>query len=128
MIVTGVGYGVVKALDVLAEGPQAEGGPAMHDSTRLAVPANGLRSDEMEARLARIEKRLELLAKTGEHFVTRAELSAAMAQLSTSLDIDLERRLEVQNRSVQSLRTMVARTDELLEQVIENIESMSMTA
>jgi hypothetical protein len=34
----------------------------------------------------------------------------------------------VQDRSVQSLRTMMARTDELLEQVIENIESLRITA
>jgi hypothetical protein len=63
-----------------------------------------------------------------EHFVTRAELTAALEQLSGTLDTDIQRRFDIQNRSVQSLRTMVARTDELLEQVLETIESAGIPA
>jgi len=98
------------------------------------------RLDGMEERLIRIEKGLEILTalleraapqtsgRTSEHPVTHAELNAAMEQLASRLDNDMERRFEVQNRSVQSLRTMIARTDELLERVIESIESTSLTA
>lgn len=148
-----MGYGVVKALDVMAEEPREEEAATTGNSARFTVPAadsrmddhrmDDPRMDDMEARLVRIEKRLDALialapkpvekpadppVKTLEHLVTRSELDAAMDQLVANLQIDIERRFEVQNRSVQSLRTMVARTDELLEQVIENIESMGMPA
>jgi hypothetical protein len=93
----------------------------------------------MEEMLIRMEKGLEILlspfertsirtnGRSGEDFITRAEQSAAMEQLASRLEADIERRFEVQNRSVQSLRTMIARTDELLERVIESIESTSFT-
>ena len=63
-----------------------------------------------------------------EHYLTRAELNAAMEHFSNTLDTDIQRRFDIQNRSVQSLRTMVARTDELLEQVLEAIESTGIPA
>lgn len=92
----------------------------------------------MEERLIRMEKRIEVLiaplerltSRTagGDNFVTKAELHSTMEQLSRRLEEETDRRFEVQDRSVQSLRTMMARTDELLEQVIENIESLRITA
>src|SRR3569833_638170 len=96
------------------------------------------RLDLVEDRLIRMEKRIEVLiaplerltSRTAgvENFVTKAELNAAMEQFSRRLEEETDRRFEVQDRSVQSLRTMMARTDELLEQVIENIESLRITA
>lgn len=162
LIVTGIVYGVVKALDALALdlSPDASSSgarapaetatscPPRNDSaksgTKKPVTTNpadvcapeALRQlNGMEERLIRMEKSLAVLAAPvermaprtpwadTEHFVTRAELNLAMEQLSGSLDTGIERRFEVQNRSVQSLRTMIARTDELLGQVIESIES-----
>ena len=98
----------------------------------------------MEERLKRLENSVEALmaplmpapsqgsergsARNPDHFVTRAELSAALEQFSSTLDTDIQRRFDIQNRSVQSLRTMVARTDELLEQVLETIESTGTAA
>jgi len=165
LILTGVGYGMVKALDLLA----AESGAGLQDAvpskskdavpskSKDAVPASlkdsvpaspspavsqGNTSDTtlhrleaMEERLIRMEKDLGILVsperthgRTSEDFVTRAEQNAAMEQLASRLEAEIERRFEVQNRSVQSLRTMIARTDELLEQVIERIESTSVSA
>jgi len=95
------------------------------------------RLDRVEERLSRLESSIEVLigpasgrmpARHAENLVTRTELSAAMEQFSSTLDTDIERRFDIQNRSVQSLRTMVARTDELLEQVLERIEAASMHA
>lgn len=96
------------------------------------------RLDLVEERLIRMEKRIEVLiaplerltSRTagGDNFVTKAELHSTMEQLSRRLEEETDRRFEVQDRSVQSLRTMMARTDELLEQVIENIESLRITA
>lgn len=181
LIVTGVGYGVIKALDALgpdfppdasssdasAREQTAASTPPRDDSarsdTRKTSPARPntakpdspnlagaytpvytpealRRLDGMEERLIRMERSLELLAapvertapqaprRDTEHFVTRAELNLAMEQLSGGLETDIERRFEVQNRSVQSLRAMIARTDELLEQVLESIESAGVHA
>lgn len=96
------------------------------------------RLELVEERLIRMEKRIEVLiaplerlssrTATVDSFVTKAELNAAMEHFSRRLEEETERRFEVQDRSVQSLRTMMARTDELLEQVIENIESLRITA
>ena len=110
-----------------------------------AAEATIQRFDRVEERLTRLENSVEAsLAPAGqaspipglergsarnpEHFVTRAELSAAMEQFSNTLDTDIQRRFDIQNRAVQSLRTMVARTDELLEQVLETIESAGILA
>ena len=105
-----------------------------------ATEATIQRFDRMEERLTRLESSVEAQiasleqaasrnsARTAEHFVTRAELNAAMEQFASTLDTDIQRRFDIQNRSVQSLRTMVARTDELLEQVLETIESTGIPA
>jgi hypothetical protein len=153
LIVTGVGYGMVKAWDLLAEesrqdlpDPSPDTGPAAASAAPTPIApvyapgATLQRLEGMEERLIRMEKDLEVLVSPTmvspfqpvSPFVTRAEQNAALEQLAeqlaSRLQADIERRFEVQNRSVQSLRTMVARTDELLEQVIENIESTSLTA
>jgi hypothetical protein len=96
------------------------------------------RLELVEERLIRMEKRIEVLiaplerlssrTANADSFVTKAELNAAMEHFARRLEEDTDRRFEVQDRSVQSLRTMMARTDELLEQVIENIESLRITA
>ena len=142
LIVTGVGYGVVKALDAFApddreaarEGSGPRPGSASPDSRMEATVE---RLDSMEERLIRIEKGLESLLKpaepsapqgTGVLFVTHDELTAAMGQISRSIEDDVERRFAVQNRSVQSLRTMIAHTDALLEHVLERIDSAEVRA
>jgi hypothetical protein len=98
----------------------------------------GSRPEPAEERLIRMEKRIEVLiaplerltswSASIDNFVTKAELNSAMEQLSRRMEEEMDRRFQVQDRSVQSLRTMMARTDELLEQVIENIESLRITA
>jgi hypothetical protein len=111
----------------LAEGPERE-------------EAWTERFDRMEQRLKHLENSIEVLTapierassrnsgRNAENFVTRSELSAALEQFSNTVDADIGRRFDIQNRSIQSLRTMVARTDELLEQVLESIESASIAA
>jgi hypothetical protein len=187
LIVTGVSYGMIKALDLLAEQSQQDSSgvdpasptPGDVPVTPMNTPSqtipmtaarttpqdnrNTVISDHtaaddrssvtpsfsqeatlrrlhgMEEMLIRMEKGIEILispfeqksmrgtGRGGEDFITRAEQSAALEELAIRLEADIERRFEVQNRSVQSLRTMIARTDELLERVIESIESTSFT-
>jgi len=155
VVVLGVGYGVGRALDVFSPDDEGSGPP---DQTNTENPKPGdhapaaeatiERFDRVEQRLTRLENSVEALmtsiehasnrssapgsghdsARAAEHFVTHAELDAAMEQFSGTLDTDVQRRFDIQNRSVQSLRTMVARTDELLEQVLETIESNGIPA
>lgn len=101
LILTGVGYGVVKALEAF---PPASS--AASSATPAAAPANA-----PDPRLDAIEQRL-------------AQLESSHADFS----IELDRRFLNQDHAIQSLRAMVARTDELMEQVIENIESMHVGA
>ena len=168
LIVAGVGYGIVKAFDVLAPGGEGDYSRQTHppdppqeqkttterpmpSAERKSAPATSnysapnpafeekwSRLELVEERLIRMEKRIEVLiaplerltSRTAgaDNFVTKTELNAAMEQFSRRLEEETDRRFEVQDRSVQSLRTMMARTDELLEQVIENIESLRITA
>jgi hypothetical protein len=168
LIVAGVGYGMAKAFDILGQGREthfpnhltapnpphvpepaserpmtsdrhtAPVAPGYSASARVSEERASSRLEQVEERLIRMEKRIEVLIAPLErltsppaginNFVTKAELNSAMEQFSRRLEEDTERRFEVQDRSVQSLRTMMARTDELLEQVIENIESLRITA
>ena len=120
-----------------AEQPPAAGVSEADSRAAELADTTIQRLDRVEERLSRLESSIEVLigtasspmpARHAENLVTRAELSAAMEQFSSTLDTDIERRFDIQNRSVQSLRTMVARTDELLEQVLESIEAASMHA
>jgi hypothetical protein len=152
VVVLGVGYGVARALDAfspdsLSDDFEPKPAPDQTNADNLqpgdhapAADTTIQRFDLVEERLTRLENSVEALtasvehassrssARTAEHFVTRAELSAALEQFSSTLDTDIQRRFDIQNRSVQSLRTMVARTDELLEQVLETIESTGIPA
>jgi hypothetical protein len=138
----GVGYGVAAALDIFGPDDQAvhPAPPETGTGTNRTAEATIKRFDGLQERLTRLEKAIDALTapvdhptghgspRSSEHFVTRAELSAAMERFAGTLDTDLQRRFDIQNRSVQSLRTMVARTDELLEQVLESIESVGTAA
>jgi hypothetical protein len=176
LIVTGVGYGVIKALELFETATPPGAPEAIRDEpiahepiAQKPIDLTLQRLDGMEERLIRMEKSLEVLtaprpeksrpetqvtktpvpetqipeipiketqtketpgpeASGKADFVTREEMNAALERLTGAVDSNIERRFEVQNRSVQSLRTMVARTDELLEQVLESIEANSIPA
>ena len=112
-------------------------------SNATQPPSNAARRlDLAEAAIRRLEKTIEALApppgRTHEaeerdaeenaELVTRAELDSALERITGTIEAGIERRFEVQNLSVESLRTMIARTDELLEQVLESIESGGVSA
>lgn len=107
--------------------PEASRPPVDSVNERLIRIEKGL--EGLIANVERMESRIQ--GKSDDQLVTRTELGsaikAAIDEFSGRLEADIDRRFEVQNRSVQSLRTMVARTDELLEQVIEGIESASLS-
>ena len=128
IILAGAGYGIVTALDAFRVSEK--------DQANEAHPV-AQHWQSLDQRLDRISETLDTLSSARPEvqttaprpvqkpiqYVTREDLNASLEQLSRRIHDDLETRLEVQDRSVQALREMIARTDELLEQVLESIES-----
>lgn len=78
---------------------------------------NDNRFNQVEARLQEHERRLDEVPSTSQ-FVEAME--ALLAKTMTSLD----ERLSAQARSIEVLKTTVSQTDELLERVLESIDSL----
>jgi DNA anti-recombination protein RmuC len=141
VVIMGLSYGAAKALEVFhSETTTDDSGQNFASAAEKTAETSSPQFNDLDQRLARLEKSVEALAASvetavnqkasrgSENYVTRSELSAAMEQFGGTLDTDIARRFDIQNRSVQSLRTMVARTDALLEQVLETIESSGIPA
>jgi hypothetical protein len=80
--------------------------------------------DEIEGRLDRIERAIDLVAAKSERadFVTRTELTGELEDLKHQVDQEVEARFECQSLSVEALRTMIRQTDSLLERVLGALE------
>jgi hypothetical protein len=132
MVATGMGYGIVLAVESLAglSGPDSRQDDSWSSSPDSALPdfppPGSVEADppdpssppvspsgNIEERILRVEMAQQQMAQ----FLTREDL-----------EVELNQRFAVQDRAVQSLRSMVAHTDELLEQVIESVESMHIDA
>ena len=117
LVATGVTYGVCRALDHFVR----------HEGEKnLETDATGRRLEGIEERLAALENRFSVL--NAPELVRQGNMDAALNDLARRLDDEMDRRFEVQSRSVQSLRTMISHTGELLDQVIENIDSGNVPA
>jgi chromosome segregation ATPase len=105
--------------------------------TTSAAPASEMKSglSELEARIATLEAanatrfgRIE--AKLEEHDTrltdvpSTAQIVSAMEQILARTMSSLDERLNVQSRSIESLKTAVAQTDGLLERVLESLDSL----
>ena len=75
----------------------------------------------MESRLQRLEERATPQDVTRRH-VTPQDLADAIGKATERISNDIDQRFEVQRLSVQSLRALVAQTDELLEKVLLRLE------
>lgn len=114
LILAGAGFGLLRGLRLM------EG---------LAEHATALRS--FEERLDGMQRQIAALHATDEQLQVRLEGTVAADGLSAALDKALEgvqagidARFEDQARSVEALRAMVGQTDELLERLLERLESM----
>lgn len=76
--------------------------------------------DEIEGRLDRIERAIDLVAARSEEtdFITRTELTEKLGDLKHQIDHEVDARFECQSLSVEALRTMIRQTDSLLERVL----------
>ena len=121
LIVAGAGYGLARGLRLAGE-PQVAG---------LEDPSGRL--ENLEERLDRIENSLASLARpaTAEAvtpltgFVTREELADAVDRATARVRAEVERKFEAQSLAVSGLRAMISQTDELLQKVLEGLESAS---
>ena len=74
--------------------------------------------------VTKLEARTDSVEASVSEFVNRPQLEAAIEQAFLPLAREVDRRFVQQSDSVDALRKMVGRTDELLGRVLEHLESM----
>ncbi len=115
LIVAGVGIGILRgrgSFPVAAGAGQAQLAELEGNYRALAESVRSL------------EDRTTLLESVQGDVVTHSQLDSAIELAFAPLCRDLDRRFQQQAESVEALRAMVSRTDELLDRVLENLESM----
>ncbi len=95
------------------------------------VSQNGADIENLRARVDTIQLAVGRLADQAEQIQSRLDQSVTKDELARSLDramVRLEKgvdaRFERQARSVEALRRMVGQTDELLQKVLDGLESL----
>lgn len=114
LIVAGAGFGLVRGfrlLDGLAD-------------NAAAVRTLEARLNGMESEIQAIRQREELLKARLDRAITADDLSAALDKAFERTQRGIEARFEDQARSVEALRAMVGQTDELLERLLDRLDSM----
>ena len=76
------------------------------------------------ARFAQVEMRLEEHAAKLADVPSTGQIVAAMEQLLSKTMASLDDRLTTQARSIEVLKTTVSQTDNLLERVLESLDSL----
>jgi hypothetical protein len=114
LIVIGAGFGLLRSLR------------AIDNITRNAAGLEtlGARVDTITVAMARLADQSEQLQSKLDQTVTRDELSQTLDRVSVRLERGVDARFEHQTRSVEALRMMVEQTDELLQRVLDALESM----
>ena len=82
------------------------------------------RIDTVQIAVARLADQTEQLQLKLEQRVTRDELAETIDRVFRQMETKVDQRFEYQNRSVEALRLMVGQTDELLQRVLDGLESM----
>lgn len=114
MIAVGAGFGVIRSLRAFEVATpntaELELLNARVDALDLALARIGERTDHAQARLITV--------------VTRDELSETLDRVFGKLEQGIDSRFERHTQSVEALRVMVVQTDELLQKVLDGLESM----
>src|SRR6185437_8280286 len=114
LIVLGAGFGLLRSLRVLGSDAQSAAG----------IATLSARVDTVNVAVARLADQTEQIQVTLHQTVTRNELTQTLDRVFGQLEQGIEVRLEHQTRSVEALRTMIGQTDELLQRVLDGLESM----
>jgi hypothetical protein len=114
LIVVGAGFGLIRSLR------------AFDDSTpnNAELDLLNARIDVLDLALARLGERTDFaqarLAKT----ITKDELSETLDRVFGKLERGVDSRFERHTQSIEALRAMVVQTDELLQKVLDGLESI----
>jgi hypothetical protein len=112
--VVGAVYGLLRGLRLLGDITQNAAGM---ETVRARV-------DTIHVAVARLAEQTEQLQIKLDQMVTKDELSQTLDRVFGQLERGVDARFEHQSRSVEALRTMVGQTDELLQRVLDGLESM----
>ncbi len=82
------------------------------------------RIDAIQVAVARLTEQSNQLQVKLDQRVTRDELAETIDRAFRQLEEQAETGYEQQNRSVEALRIMVGQTDELLQRVLDGLESI----
>jgi len=116
--VVGAGFGLLRGLRVL--------GNITRNSTGLEMIE--ARVDTIHVAVARLAEQTEQLQSRMGRMVTRDELSQTLDEVFGRIERGVDARFEHQTRSVEALRMMIGQTDELLQRVLDGLESMKAEA
>jgi uncharacterized coiled-coil protein SlyX len=96
---------------------------ARHSVDRLAREFRA-QARAHENRISRLEARTEEHDAKLKELPSAAQLVAAMDELLTKALSGLEGRLTAQSRSIETLQATVSQTDDLLERVLESLDTL----
>lgn len=82
------------------------------------------RIDTLNVAVARLAEQSERFQSRLDQMVTKDELSQTLERVFGQLERGVNARFEHQTVSVEALRMMVGQTDELLQRVLDGLESM----
>ena len=116
LVVVGTGFGLLRSLRLLGN---------------MAGQAAGLqnleaRVDTIHMAMARLADQTAQTQTRLEQMVTKDEIRETLERVFGRVEQEVEARFEHQAKSVEALRTMVGQTDELLQRVLDGLESLKM--
>jgi len=114
LIAIGAGYGLLRSLRMLGNITQNAAGLETLEA----------RVDTINVAVARLAHQTEQLQEKFDHVVTKDELAQTLDRVFGPLERGVDARFEHQTRSVEALRMMVGQTDELLQRVLDGLESI----
>lgn len=114
LIALGAGFGLFRGLRTL-------GGTTENSAELEVIKA---RIDALNLAVARLSDQAGQFQIRLENAVTHEELSQTLDRVFGTIEGEVDARFEHQTRSVEALRIMVGQTDELLQKVLDGLESI----
>jgi 23S rRNA G2069 N7-methylase RlmK/C1962 C5-methylase RlmI len=119
LLMAGAGFGLMKSLRILA-------------NIGAGIGQNAAKMERFEARVdildvavSRLAHQQKELQATVDQRVTREELNERWDRCLRELDRGVEERFNGQAKSIEALRLMVSQTDELLQKVLDRLETQA---
>lgn len=114
MVIVGAGFGLLRSLRLLSN----------VTNQSAALRTLEARVDTMHVAIAHLADQTSQFQQRFDQMATRDELTATLDRVFGRMEREVEARFEQQSRSVEALRTMILQTDELLQRVLDGLESI----